>query len=196
MTTTNRLYKQPTLIFSNISMKNKKRELALYVTLFIIFCAVIFFTGFMTWFKTWIQKWTFIKESGIQEMRRWHFNRPPLPFMQWRKPILRSKDDVLFFLDWAESNGDLIINMLKDQISIANKRNYSTGKLSKFLEELKEEKTEIWTIKQSILSWGDLTWNFFDKDDAKMGKFKKVMEEIREELNNLQKHINESKETK
>jgi hypothetical protein len=29
-----------------------------------------------------------------------------------------------------------------------------------------------------------------------MDKFKKVMEEIREELNNLQKHINESKETK
>ncbi len=111
--------------------------------------------------------------------------------MQGRKPILKDKEDILFFLDWADKNTNLTINMLQDQIAIANKRNYSTGKLTKILEDLKEEKIEIWTIKQSVWS-GTFTWNLFDKDD-KMGQLKKVMQEIREELGNLQRHINQTK---
>lgn len=170
-------------------MKNKKRELALYVILFIIFCAIIFFTWFITWFRCGLQKWSFIRETGIQEMRRWHFNQPPLPFLKGPKPALKDKDDILYFLEWADKNTDLTIKMITDQIAIANKRNYSTGKFNKILSELKEEKIEIWTIKQSILSW-NFTWNLLDKDDKKMDNLKKVMEEIREELNSLQKHIN------
>lgn len=175
-------------------MKNKKRELALYVALFISFCGIIFFTGFFTWFKTWVQRWTFIKESGIQEMRKWHFNRPPLPFFKWQKPEFRNKEEILFFLEWAEKNIDVTTDMVESQISIANKWNYSTGKFNEILQTLNIEKTKVEEMKKQILSWSIQNGKqFINTNSWSLDTFKNTMDQIRNELNNLQKHINKSK---
>lgn len=175
-------------------MKNKKRELALYVALFIFFCGIIFFTGFFTWFKTWIQRWSFIKESGIQEMRRWHFNKPPIPFFKWRKHEFRNKDEILFFLEWAKKNIDVTTDMLESQIVIANKWDYSTGKLNEILKTLNIQKTKVEEMEKQTLSWNVQNGKqFINANSWSLDTFKRTMVQIRNELNNLQKHINESK---
>lgn len=175
-------------------MKNKRLELALYAALFIIFCVIIFFTWFITWFKSGIQKWSFIKETGIQEMRRWNFNKTPLPFLKKQKPEFRNKDEILFFLKWAEKNIDVTTDMLKSQIVIANKRDYSTGKFNEILKTLSIQKMKLEEMETQILSWNIKKWKqFINTNSWSLDTLKKTMNQIKNELNSLQKHIKEEK---
>lgn len=81
--------------------------------------------------------------------------------------------------------------MAQEQIQIANKRNYSTWILVKIIKRLEDKKLEIMEIRKNVLS-GKINETEIKKW---LDEFKWTMFELKTELWNLQKHINQSKDS-